>query len=198
MNQKGGVGKTTLSLNFAGKLAQSKKVLFIDADPQGTALEWNGQREKPAPFNLVGYADKSLHKEVTKLKNDYEHIVIDAPPRVTELARSVLIASDRVIIPVRPSAADIWASAHIVELISEMESFVNVNAAYVINAVKHGTILSRTVEDALAQYEYPVAQTRIYDRVVYAECIGTGRLVIEQSEDKKAIEEIESLCDEIA
>lgn len=199
LNQKGGVGKTTLSVNIAAALARTgQRVLLIDADPQGSALDWAAARERDPLFAVVGLPKPSIHKELSVVGEGYDHIVIDGPPRVTDLARSAIMASDVVLVPVQPSPYDIWAADEVVKLIQEASVFKeNIKSFFVINRKIANTAIGRDVREALEAYNLPTLEASVVQRVVFAEAAAVGKAVYEQDRDGVASQEIEAVVSEL-
>ena len=199
LNQKGGVGKTTTSIGIASVLAKrGDRVLVIDADPQGSSLDWAAAREGEALFSVVGLPRASIHKEIANLAKDYDHVIIDGPPRVTDLARSAILASDVVLRPVQPSPYDIWAANEVVELIKEASVFKdNLKSCFVINRKIVNTAIGRDVADVLGSYDLAVLNSTIAQRVIFAESAAQGKAIFEVDKDSPAVGEVEAVVNEL-
>ena len=199
LNQKGGVGKTTIAIHLAAAFArQNRRVLLIDADPQGSALDWDASRKASPLFTVLGKPTATLHRDMHVLVADFDHVVIDGPPRVDEIARSAIMASDLVLIPVQPSPYDVWAAENIVKLVREANLFKeNLKAVFAINRKIANTAIGRDVVDALAQYELKVLNTTVCQRVAFAESANSGQTVLETEPKGAAAREINALADEI-
>jgi chromosome partitioning protein len=199
LNQKGGVGKTTLATNVATALAIKKqRVLFIDADQQGSALDWSAARKGELLFPVVGLPKDTLHREIPALGESYDWVIIDGPPRVYNVAKSAIAAADIVVIPVQPSPYDVWAAKEIVDLITEVRVIkAHLKAVFAVNRKIVGTAIGRDVAAALANYPIAVLEAAISQRVGFAESAAAGQTVLETDATGPGAEEIRAMVAEL-
>lgn len=199
LNQKGGVGKTTLATSVATALAQQgQKVFFIDADQQGSALDWSAARKGELLFPVVGLPKDTLHREMAALAAPYDWVIIDGPPRVYNVAKSAIAASDIVVIPVQPSPYDVWAAKEIVDLIIEVRVIkASLKAVFAVNRKIVGTAIGRDVAEALASYPVPVLKAAVSQRVGFAETAAAGKTVLEADPSGAAAQEIRAMVVEL-
>ena len=139
VNQKGGVGKTTLATNLAWSLAQTGTVLLLDADPQGSARDWGHfNTNGPDSLSVLGVGHDPLVDQVRKLSGRYDWIILDGPPGISNISADAVRVAEVVLIPAKASAFDVWAAADIVAAVKarQRSSKGTPKAAFVITMAK--------------------------------------------------------------
>ena len=198
LNQKGGVGKTTLATNIAYKLHLDKnKVILIDSDPQGSARDWHAAGNNDVP--VVGIDRPTLEKDVAQIANQFDWVIIDGAPQLADMAISSIKCADLIIIPVQPSPYDIWASADLVDIIKQRQQINNniPKAYFCISRKITNTTLSKEVFEALNGYGLPVMENGTSQRVVYAQTAAAGESIFSASKNMDSVNEITNIVNEI-
>lgn len=204
-NQKGGSGKTTVTMQLAGSFAQrGRRVLVVDADPQGTATRWaaSADDDKPFPASVAGLANAAgkVHREIAKFVDNYDLILVDCPPAAdSPVPQSALLVSDLAIVPLVPSPLDLWASVGIREVISRMSDInESLQARLLLNQAQPNLTLTRETMEILPQFGIELFETQWRQRTVYRQSAVFGQTVHDfDSRAAAAREEVENLADEV-
>ncbi len=200
---KGGTGRSTISTNLAGALSTLHPTALIDCDmPQGTSASWAALRHAEKRMGKLTIATalthKSLVEQAKRLGQTHRFIVIDAPPRVAEITRAILILSSLVVIPLGPSAAEVWATADLLKTIEEARGHRSELVARLLwTRMRRRTKVAQEIPDAVdEELKVPAFKCALGHRVAYTEAMACGRTVLEWS-DPVARQELNALVKEV-
>lgn len=180
---KGGAGKTTIATNLAAALHLSKhRTLLVDADPQGTSMQW-GEVAASAGVDgppVVAMKGAGLRENVHRVGEGYDVVVIDAPPRLGAEQKAAMLAAHLVLLPVTPGGADLWALGQTLEVLEDVRALrPDLKAAIVTNRVDSRTAFSRQLLEALKKEStVPTLKASLGQRVAYAEALTAGHGVL--------------------
>ena len=209
VSMKGGVGKTTVSVNLACALAEGGvKVALVDADLQATASEWVAIGHLPITCHAIPLeslrgvrrwfeSDERIRRLVNQMLTvDAEIEVIDLPPHLSGSSVASLAVCDLVIIPCGASAADISATAKTLELVERAREVRSGHPPVLIlpTRIDWRTGAGRAIEGALAQFGEPVGPG-IAQRVAFADSLGIGEWIGQYAPGSPGHQEIEILAD---
>ena len=198
LNRKGGVGKSTISCQLArGMQLQGYEVLVVDTDAQGTASDWAESGNGDTPL-VVKIDRATLEDDIPKAGANYDVVIVDGAAKAERMNVSAVKASDLVLIPIQPSAVDIWPVKETVEIIKTRQEVAGrPQGALVISRAITGTNLASTIGDVLSGIELPLLEARTHQRVAYAEAMGEGAGVMDLSGKDKAATEIKEMTKEV-
>ena len=201
---KGGVGRSTIATNLASIFSRKTPTALIDCDlPQGTSASWftvrNSSRPTTGSLTLATARDyRELVDRARELAAEHRFIIIDAPPRIAEMTRAIIIMSTLSLVPLGASAAEIWSTADLLPSIGAARQHrPDIDARIVWNRFRAYTREALEISDA-ARKELGLGElmTRLGYRVAYSEALARG-MSVDEWQDRTAHGEILAFASEV-
>ncbi|MBR8840463.1 MAG: AAA family ATPase [Stigonema ocellatum SAG 48.90 = DSM 106950] len=190
ISEKGGVGKTTLSINLGVAAAlKNKATAIIDLDPQASSSEWGDLRESDNPAIIATPASRLNNVLESASEEKFDLIVLDTAARVESSALNAAKAADLILIPCCPSLFDIKALKNTIDLVKIAKK----TATFVLSSVPTTGTVGEESAEALKDFEFPLCPVKISSRIAFKRSLVEGQGVQEYEPRGKAAEEIAQL-----
>lgn len=201
LNEKGGVGKTTLATNLARAYQrQGKTLLLVDSDPQGSLRDWLAAAGEHSDYPAMVAMDKpAMIKDLKSIARQHDLVIVDGCPKSMGMIAATVTVADVVLIPVQPSGFDLWAANSVVDMVKQRQEVTDgkPKAAFIVSRQITNTRLAAESKTALAELGFPILQTYTSQRIAYAHASSNGKTVLDTEPDGIAAGEVLALAKEI-
>jgi len=194
-SQKGGVGKTTLTLHLAALAEQQGLVTAVlDCDPQSNCVRWAKERGDTRQPMVFATAPEKLRDAVEAARTlGVDLCLIDAASKLDAALLAAVTCADRIVTPTRGGLLNIdslEATAKLLEMAGRLQ-----DAVAVVNDVEVGKVNS-TVGEARAVLErlnFPFCPVHLCHRAPLEAAINAGKGITESNPKSPAAEELRAL-----
>lgn len=196
-NLKGGTGKSTVAFNLAvWLLKKDKKTVVFDLDPQKTfsdVLDIRMEEGYEPELELVDDIN-----QLESYKNKRIEVIVDIGTADFDAMKKAISLSDRVIVPIPPSQADIWSTQRFLKLIKEQSTHPKKPEVmgFINRADTHRGIRETDEAEEALDYLNGIKRIpkRLYQRTAYRRSFSEGLSVFEMQPTSKASKEFKELA----
>lgn len=202
VNQKGGVGKSTLAQNLAGAAhLAGKRTVLLDLDLQGSTIDWSLRRSETSKLRglTVLEAPRVIPRHhFLEMTKPYDVVICDGPARLSEVSAAAAVSADIVLIPLRVGYSEFWAAADNEKLLDTADAtraqlgLEPVRRVYVLNEVFPNIAETKAMVEAISE-SVTLLDVRLHHRVMYDRARGAGECTLTAEPKGAAAREIRSL-----
>ena len=190
-SNKGGSGKTTVAVHLALFWARNTPTVLLDADPQGTASEWLKRRpgDLKSPVTVACAGREALERALRLARAEsFRYVIIDLPPHSTAQIAWLLQEADLILVPTRPTAADLVTIQQTVDLVHASKR----RAGFILSAFRPQLVEAKEIAPILSKHGLPIIGY-LGDRIAYSRGLPAG-LGGHELGDEQAADEVSKLA----
>ncbi|MBR0678952.1 AAA family ATPase [Roseomonas eburnea] len=192
--RKGGAGKSTIAANLAAAFAEGgERVGLLDMDPQRSLARWDelrGRSSKARPLHFEAPSGWRVPSILDRLRRETDVVLLDTAPHDDSDARTAVRGADLVLVPLQPSAADLWSMDATLDLAKKEGRRVML----VLNRAPASGRLLDQVTAAIHDRGLPLVGAALGNRTAFAQAFMAGLGAVEAAPKGVAAAEARALA----